>query len=119
LSDLPSRVHPFDRKTKRHALHFGEVEVRLADADLAQLHDTLVRLHSFPDPVVRRLCGRLRQKLGEGRADDAPLDLDVDTARKLQLAVYAEQAARKPVSAALAEARRQAFHFVERQHQVD
>jgi len=85
--------------------------VRLSDADLAQLHDTLIRLHAVPDPAAARLCSQLRERLNDSR--DASLDLDPDGARQLQLAVYADKVARKPVSAVLAEARRQAFRYLE------
>ncbi len=80
---------------------------------MARLHDTIERLHVAPDPPVRRLQQELRGLL-ETDADDEPaLDLDVAAARQVQLAVYAEQSARKPVSAALGEARVKAFEYLE------
>jgi uncharacterized protein YceH (UPF0502 family) len=107
------RVHPFDSRVKRHTLHLGDSDVRLADADVAQLHDTLVRLHAFPSADVQRLRARLRRMLDEANDAETELELDEGAARQVQLAVYADQVARRPVSPALADARVQAFRYLE------
>ena len=106
-----TRRRPFDTRATRHTLRFGDLEASLADADVAQVHDALVRLHVFRDPTVQRLCGELRQLLTE--PGDTRLELGLPAARKVQLAVYADRTARRVISPALANARLQAFHYIE------
>jgi hypothetical protein len=110
---LRRRLQPFDDKIKRHTLRFGDCEASLTDADVAQLHDTLVRLHGYPDPTALQLCARLRQALEEAAEVEPMLELDAAAARKVQLAVFSDQRGRKRVSPALAEARLQAFAYLE------
>lgn len=87
----------------------------MTDADLAQLHDTLLRLHAYHDPDVRALCATLRRMaLHEPDAPDT-LDLGAPAARKVQLAVYADKSCRKRVSKTLGHAREQAFRYLETQ----
>jgi hypothetical protein len=99
--------------TKRQALRFGDFEAPLADADVAQLHDTLMRLHGYPDAIVERLCASLRQRLAG--SEESVLELDAAAARKVQLAVYSDQIGRKRVSPALAKARLQAFRYLDQE----
>lgn len=110
---MTRRLKPFDARTRRHTLRFGDLEAPLADADLAQLHDALTRLHSFPDASVRRLRAALRESLERDAGEEHVLDLGLEEARQVQLAVYCDQLARKPTSEALADARVQAFRFIE------
>lgn len=103
----------FDSHELRSSLRFGDFEAPLADADLAQLHDTLLRLHAYHDPEVRSLCVALRRMaLREPDAPDA-LELGLIAARKVQLAVYADKTCRMPVSKSLGYAREQAFRYLE------
>jgi hypothetical protein len=108
------RLLPFDAYRRRHTFCFGDEprEVALSDADVAQLHDTLLRLHSVPDPPVTELRAALRRLLDDDEAQ-TKLQLGLAEARQVQLAVYAEQAAGRPTSAALTEARLQAFGYIE------
>lgn len=101
-----------DANMRRYRLRFGELEARLTAADVAQLHDTLLHLHRCSEPAAQRLCESLRQLLEEHEAE-ATLDCGVDAARKVQLAVFAAQRWRKRISPALAEARLQAFRYLE------
>jgi hypothetical protein len=111
---LTGRRQAFDDKTKRRALRFGDFEAPLADADIAQLHDTLMRLHGYPDAIVERLCASLRQLL-EGSDEESVLELDAAAARKVQLAVYSDQIGRKRISPALEKARLQAFRYLDQE----
>jgi hypothetical protein len=109
------RTRPFDSRTLRHTLRFGEFDAPLADADVAQLHDTLTRIHLFPGPDVRRLRAQLRRMVLDDADGRQTLDLDREDAWQVQLAVFCDQSARIRVSPALYEARVQAFHFLESQ----
>ncbi len=107
------RRRPFDSQNRRHTLSFGDLTASLTDADVAQLHDSIRRLHTFPDETVRTLCSDLRGLLEDDPAAAATLELDRAGARQVQLAVFAEQSCRRRVSTALADARVQAFRFLE------
>jgi hypothetical protein len=117
VSSLTARRKPFDAKTKRHIFRFGEFEAPLTDADVAQLHDALRRLHAFPDPVAQNLCQKLRQALEEAEGASS-IELDVEAARKVQMAVYSDQQSRKLVAPTLAEARVQAFRYLQAEGKI-
>jgi len=107
------RRSALDTQTLRHRLRFGQFEAPLTDADVAQLHDKLQHLHAFPDQAVCQLCAALRSMVEHDLDAPVTLELGAAEARQVQLAVYAEQAARRRVSPTLANARQQAFHYLD------
>ncbi len=62
---------------------------------------------------MRELRAQLRDLLRADAEAESVLELDREAARQVQLAFYAEQIARKPVSSVLAEAGAQAFQYLE------
>lgn len=90
----------------------------MTQGDLTQLHDAVLYLHGRRDPGAARLADELRALL----EDDAVAPehaFDIDGARKVQLAVFALQSWGKRPAPSLAEARLQAFRFLDQAGVVD
>jgi hypothetical protein len=111
-------LRPLDDRTHRYRLRFGEYEAQLTEADLVHLHDTLVHLHGSGDAVAQRLSAELRG-LRDSDAGEPDLECDIDAARKVALAVFVRQRWGKRVPASLAEARQQAFRYLEQEGVID
>ena len=107
-----------DDRTQRYRLRFGESKAQLTEADLVHLHDTLVHLHGAGDAVAQRLCAELRGLLGSD-ASEPGLECDIHAARKVALAVFVRQRWGKRVPPSLAEARQQAFRYLEQEGVID
>jgi hypothetical protein len=105
---------PRDATGKQYRLRFGEFEAKLTEADVAQLHDSLRYLHRHSNLAGQRLCASLAQ-LVEADEAEPTLECGVDEARKVQLAIFAAQGWRKRISPALAEARLQAFRYLDQE----
>ena len=90
----------------------------MTQADIEQLHDAALYLHGRGDRVAARLTDDLCALLEDDAV--APEHIfDIDGARKVQLAVFALQSWGKRTAPSLAEARLQAFRYLDQAGVVD